>query len=74
MEREKPVTGEVYHVFNRGVDKRDIFDDDHDRVRFVHNLWEFNDTKPAANSERTISRHVGSKKSPVYIHEDRHRV
>ncbi|MBI2677130.1 MAG: transposase [Candidatus Yanofskybacteria bacterium] len=34
---------EVFHVLNRGVDKRNIFLDDSDRFRFVHNLFEFND-------------------------------
>lgn len=38
---------DLYHVLNRGVDGRDIFLDDHDRVRFVHNLFEFNDVQPA---------------------------
>lgn len=40
---------ELYHALNRGVDGRDLFLDDHDRVRFVHNLYEFNDTAPASN-------------------------
>lgn len=38
---------ELWHVLNRGVDGRDLFMDDRDRVRFVHNLYEFNDTAPA---------------------------
>lgn len=38
---------ELWHALNRGVDGRDIFMDDRDRVRFVHNLYEFNDAAPA---------------------------
>ena len=38
---------ELWHVLNRGVDGRDLFMDDHDRVRFVHDLYEFNDAAPA---------------------------
>lgn len=38
---------DLYHTLNRGVDGRKIFLDDHDRARFVHNLFEFNDTQPA---------------------------
>jgi REP-associated tyrosine transposase len=34
---------EILHVFNRGVDKRQIFLDDQDRFRFIHDLYEFND-------------------------------
>jgi len=41
----KLVQGEIYHIYNRGVDKRDIFMDDSDRFRFIHDLYEFNDKK-----------------------------
>ncbi len=40
---------ELYHVLNRGVEKRNIFMDERDYVRFVHDLYEFNDEKPALN-------------------------
>lgn len=43
------VNGEIYHIYNRGVDKRDIFMDDEDRLRFIHDLYEFNDKNPALN-------------------------
>ncbi len=35
--------GEYYHVFNRGVDKRQIFDDAIDYHRFIESLYLFND-------------------------------
>jgi putative transposase len=38
---------EIYHTLNRGVDKRNIFLDEQDHFRFIHDLFEFNDTKPA---------------------------
>ena len=44
---------ELYHVMYRGVDGRTIFADDQDRARFVHDLYEFNDTKPADSYVRT---------------------
>jgi len=34
---------ELFHVLNRGVDKRKIFLDNQDHFRFIHNLYEFND-------------------------------
>jgi hypothetical protein len=43
------VPGEIYHIYNRGVDKRDIFMEDEDRFRFVHDLFEFNDENPTVN-------------------------
>jgi len=45
---------ELYHVLNRGVDKRRIFMDDGDRVRFVHDMFEFNDTQAATNTLRRM--------------------
>jgi len=36
------VTGEFYHIFNRGVDKREIVSDLHDVNRFLQSMIEFN--------------------------------
>lgn len=47
--REKIITGNVYHVLNRGVDKRKIFLDDKDHYRFIHDLYEFNDINSVNN-------------------------
>jgi putative transposase len=51
---------EVYHVLNRGVDKRIIFLDDSDRSRFVHDLYEFNDTIAAPDAYRMSMRDLRS--------------
>ncbi len=45
------ITG-FYHIFNRGVEKREIFVDNSDRIRFVHDLYEFNDENPASEFSR----------------------
>ncbi len=42
MRREKIVTGEYFHIYNRGVDKRDIFLDTQDLERFKESIIEFN--------------------------------
>jgi len=34
-----------YHILNRGVDKRKVFLSRGDYIRFVHDLWKFNDTQ-----------------------------
>lgn len=39
--------GSICHVLNRGVDKRKIFMQEKDYVRFIHDLFEFNDERPA---------------------------
>jgi hypothetical protein len=33
----------LYHIVTRGVDKKVIFRDREDYLRFIHNLFEFND-------------------------------
>ncbi len=50
---------EIYHLLNRGVDKRNIFLDEKDRFRFVYGLYSFNDTRPIANTYN-FSRSVPS--------------
>ena len=42
----------LFHVLNRGVEKRRLFMDDQDHARFVHDLYEFNDKKPAPEFSR----------------------
>ena len=39
-------TGEYYHIYNRGVDKRDVFTDKYDYIRFLKSMREFNDLEP----------------------------
>jgi len=51
--------GEVYHLFNRGVEKRSIFINDQDYLRFLHSIAEFNDTESAENIFYK-KEHVGS--------------
>ena len=59
MQRAKPSSGEIYHIYNRGVEKRRVFLDDEDRLRFIHDLFEFNDIEPAPN----LTYHIGHKQS-----------
>jgi len=47
MQTVQFVNGSIYHIINRGVDKRTIFQDKGDYYRFIHNLFEFNDINPA---------------------------
>jgi len=42
----------IYHIYNRGVEKRDIFMDDHDRFQFIHDLFEFNDENAAVGLQK----------------------
>ena len=47
--RPQFATGEIYHIFNRGVEKRHIFSNQSDYFRFIHDMFEFNDENPAIN-------------------------
>lgn len=60
---------ELFHLIGRGVDKRTIVLDDDDRIRFVHDLYTFNDSKPAAHSESKLRQEAKEKrKQLVDIH------
>ena len=52
----KIVPGQIYHVYNRGVDKRKIFLDTDDHLRAIRNLFEFNDKNPAFNMGRFFNK------------------
>ncbi len=38
--------GNFYHIYNRGVDKRDVFLSQDDHMRFLESMAEFNTTEP----------------------------
>lgn len=61
LRKDKLVSGEIYHIYNRGVDKRDIFMDEEDRFRFIHDLFEFNDENPTIN----LAVHLKSKNNKI---------
>lgn len=47
MNRKFPfLNGEYYHIYNRGVDKRDIFSERKDVDRFIESIIEFNTKNP----------------------------
>lgn len=51
MRKDNLILDNIYHVYNRGVEKRDIFNNDSDRLRFVKGLAIFNDKRPVTNSD-----------------------
>ncbi|MDF1498086.1 MAG: transposase [Patescibacteria group bacterium] len=50
MRKFRFVDSEIYHIYNRGVDKRDIFIKEEDYFRFIHSLYELNDANAVINS------------------------
>ena len=46
MRKVNFVNNEYYHIYNRGVDKREIFSDYYDLKRFFQSMEEFNSIEP----------------------------
>jgi len=65
MRREVFVNDSYYHICTRGVDKRQIFMDNRDYLRFLHNFYEFNDT---AFAMPYMARIKGSDAGSTLIH------
>jgi putative transposase len=65
---------ELFHVLNRGVDKRQIFLDQQDYARFVHDMFEFNDTAPAGSTYHTFVRGTLDLRSPDLTLSPRERL
>lgn len=47
---------ELYHLLNRGVEKRNIMSDDHDRQRFVTNLFVMNNKRAVENLGHVVAK------------------
>jgi len=70
IRKQKLVPNSIYHIYNRGVEKRTIFIDDNDRLRFVKGLAIFNDKRPITNSDIKFSNletHLRQRKFLVDI-------
>ena len=53
--REKIAIGEYYHIYNRGVDKRQVVKDNEDADRFIKSLEFFNSKEPIISLRDVIS-------------------
>jgi len=71
MKKPQFIDGQIYHVYNRGVEKRTVFQHDHDYLRFIHDLFEFNDDGPTLNMAYYFDP-KSMEVEPPYI-EQRHR-
>ncbi len=49
MKKPQFIENQIYHIYNRGVEKRNVFLEDKDYFRFIHDLFEFNDEDSAVN-------------------------
>jgi putative transposase len=61
MRKVKFIDGEYYHIYNRGVDKRDVFLDEDDYGRFLTSMKEFNRSDPIGSlAEMKFARKSGA--------------
>ncbi|MCX6787532.1 MAG: transposase, partial [Candidatus Kaiserbacteria bacterium] len=71
MRKEPLVTGESYHIYNRGVDKRDIFTDTKDLERFKESIRQFNQIEGIGSLElhhkqmRALDSHQQIQSEPL---------
>lgn len=65
MRKIKFVNGEFYHIYNRGVDKRTIFEKGFDFARFIQCMDEFNSTKPIGSIFENSFRQINKLSVPV---------
>jgi len=62
---------QIYHVLNRGVDKKQIFLDKQDYLRFIHDLFEFNDKNWTNNNFHSFHYSTKIKNSNSFQHKSR---
>jgi putative transposase len=64
MARRKPIisVGEIYHIFNRGVDKQNIFLSDDDYIRFLYLILHAQSPLPLTNVSKAVKPFRLSKK------------
>ncbi len=60
------ITGSIVHVLNRGVDQRDIFLEDKDRFRFIHDLYAFNDANFSGDIDFIVKKDPSIFDSSVF--------
>jgi putative transposase len=69
MRKLKFINGNYYHIYNRGVEKRTIFQDESDYFRFLLSMKEFNDVNPVFNLVRFFEnpkiKYFSKKKNPI---------
>lgn len=65
MRNHKFVIGEYYHIYNRGVDKRDIIIDKYDLARFIESIIEFNTEEPIGSIYETYFQKKQQLGSPT---------
>lgn len=59
--------GEIYHVVIRTIENLKLFRDEKDYFRMIHDLFEFNDTRPSSSNFRMMHRFRLTGSDPVNL-------
>jgi REP element-mobilizing transposase RayT len=65
MRKDPLITGLYYHVYNRGVDKRDIFQNINDLNRFILSVKKFNTVEPIGSIKDLVLKENKQEDSDV---------
>ncbi|MFH0845901.1 MAG: transposase [Patescibacteria group bacterium] len=71
MKKPPFLNDHIYHIYNRGVEKRDVFMDDHDYFQFIHDLFEFNDKNPVNKLQEDNFSIISTEVQPPQIRRKR---
>lgn len=58
---------QIYHIYNRGVDKRKVFLKDVDYLRFLHDMFELNNKERDPNIGHYFKKNQNMKVQPSYL-------
>jgi len=61
------VNNQIYHIYNRGVEKRTTFIENRDYLRFIHDLFEFNNNLNVSSSNIRFSLRKPSQVNEVVL-------
>jgi REP element-mobilizing transposase RayT len=64
MRKQPIVTEEYYHIYNRGVDKRDIITNKKDLDRFIESMLEFNQLEVITSLSNLRKTDIATKSKP----------
>jgi putative transposase len=64
MRNLKFETGNYYHIYNRGVDHRDIFGDEYDFVRMIRNMRKMNDNSTKDQRDYVLRKVFQERRFP----------
>jgi len=72
--KRKFINNEFYHLVNKGIDNRKIYLNNGDYMRFIENLYEFNNAKPAKEFSRRSNKDVGNRDSHLRKQDNRNKL